>query len=112
MGAAVGAVHTATGAEHSVDLDLAGTMDVTEALNLVFVPREFQPAGDSFDERFRFLGLLLGNREQAEPWSPPDPQTRVLYISLGTIFTDHPEFLSLLHRGLRRRVVAGGDDRG
>lgn len=79
-------------AEHSVDLDLAGTMDVTEALNLVFVPREFQPAGDSFDERFCFLGPLLGNREQAESWSPPDLQTRVLYISLGTIFTDRPEF--------------------
>ncbi|MGH3670139.1 MAG: macrolide family glycosyltransferase [Pseudonocardiaceae bacterium] len=78
--------------EHGVDLDVASTMNVAEALNLVFVPREFQPAGDSFDERFRFLGPLLGNREQAEPWSPPDPQTQVLYISLGTIFTDQPEF--------------------
>jgi MGT family glycosyltransferase len=79
-------------AEHGVELDLAGTMDVTEALNLVFVPREFQPTGDSFDQRFRFLGPLLGNREQAQPWSPPDPEARVLFISLGTIFTDHPEF--------------------
>lgn len=78
--------------EHGVDLDVAGTMDVAETLNLVFVPREFQPAGHSFDERFRFLGPLLGNREQAQPWSPPDPQARVLFISLGTIFTDHPEF--------------------
>lgn len=79
-------------AEHGVVLDFAGTMGATEALNLVFVPREFQPAGDSFDERFRFLGPLLGNREQAEPWSPPDPEVRLLFISLGTIFTDHPEF--------------------
>ncbi|MGH3588777.1 MAG: macrolide family glycosyltransferase [Pseudonocardia sp.] len=78
--------------EHGVELDLAGTMDVTEALNLVFVPREFQPAGDSFDERFRFLGPLLGNREQTQPWSPPDPGARVLFISLGTIFTNHLEF--------------------
>lgn len=79
-------------AEHGVELDFASTMGATEALNLVFVPREFQPAGDSFDERFRFLGPLLGNREQAESWSPPDPEAPVLFISLGTIFTDHPEF--------------------
>jgi MGT family glycosyltransferase len=79
-------------AEFGVELDVAGTMDVTEALNLVFIPREFQPAGDTFDDRFRFLGPLLGRREQHEPWSPPHPGRPVLYISLGTIFTDHPEF--------------------
>ena len=79
-------------AEHGVGLDVAGTMDVAEALNLVFVPREFQPAGDSFDERFWFLGPLLGNRERAQPWSPSDSRARVLFISLGTIFTDHLEF--------------------
>ncbi|WP_448611172.1 macrolide family glycosyltransferase [Geodermatophilus sp. URMC 60] len=79
-------------AEHGVDLDVAGTMDVPEAVNLVFIPREFQPAGDSFDERFHFLGPLLGRREQQEPWSPPDPHAPVLYISLGTIFTDNPAF--------------------
>lgn len=79
-------------ARYGVELDVAATMDVTEALNLVFLPREFQPAGDSFDERFCFLGPLLGDREQREPWSPPDPEAPVLFISLGTIFTDHPEF--------------------
>jgi MGT family glycosyltransferase len=79
-------------ADYGVELDFAGRMDMTETLNLVFVPREFQPTGDSFDDRFRFLGPMLGNREQAEPWSPPDPVTPVLFISLGTIFTDHPEF--------------------
>ncbi|OZM80206.1 macrolide family glycosyltransferase [Pseudonocardia sp. MH-G8] len=79
-------------AEHGVDLDVAGTMDVTEAVNLVFVPREFQPFGDTFDERFHFLGPLLGRREQREPWSPPDPARPVLYVSLGTIFTEQPEF--------------------
>jgi MGT family glycosyltransferase len=78
--------------EHGVDLDVAGTMNVTEAVNLVFIPREFQPAGDSFDDRFHFLGPLIGRREQREPWSPPDPHAPVLYVSLGTIFTDNPAF--------------------
>lgn len=79
-------------AEHAVALDVAGTMDVTEAVNLVFVPRELQPAGETFDDRFHFLGPLLGRREQREPWSPPEQGRPVLYISLGTIFTDRPEF--------------------
>jgi MGT family glycosyltransferase len=79
-------------AEYGVEIDVAGTMDVTEALNLVFIAREFQPEGDSFDDRFRFLGPLLGRREQQEPWSPPDPGRPLLYVSLGTIFTDRPEF--------------------
>ncbi|PSK86927.1 MGT family glycosyltransferase [Murinocardiopsis flavida] len=82
-------------AEYGVHVDFAATMDVTEALNLVFVPREFQFAGESFDERFHFLGPLLGDREQEQPWSPPGPAgpaDPVLYISLGTILTDRPEF--------------------
>ncbi len=35
-------------AQYGVELDFAATMDVTEALNLVFLPREFQPVGGSF----------------------------------------------------------------
>jgi MGT family glycosyltransferase len=79
-------------AEYGVDLDVATTMDVIEDLNLVFVPRAFQPAGESFDARFRFLGPMLGDRENAESWSPPHPDLPVLFISLGSIFTDRPEF--------------------
>ena len=81
--------------EHGVDLDVAATMDVTEDLNLVFVPRAFQPAGETFDGRFRFLGPVLGDRENAESWSPPHPELPVLFISLGSIFTDHTHFYRL-----------------
>lgn len=77
---------------YGVELDFAATMDVTEALNLVFLPREFQPAGESFDARFRFLGPMLGDREQREPWSPTRLDLPLLFVSLGSIFTDHPEF--------------------
>lgn len=81
-------------AEHGVQLDIADTMDVPEALNLVCIPREFQPAGDSFDERFCFLGPLTGARERTEEWKPPASTPPVLYVALGTIFTEHPEFYS------------------
>lgn len=79
-------------AEHGVELDPAHLMERTEKLNLVFIPREFQPAGDTFDARFHFIGPSLGSREQDEPWSPADPNAPVLYISLGTVFNDRPEF--------------------
>jgi MGT family glycosyltransferase len=81
-------------AAHGVDLDVAATMDVTEELNLVFVPRAFQPAGDTFDDRFRFLGPMIGEREHVQSWASPHPELPLLYISLGSIFTDNPGFYS------------------
>jgi MGT family glycosyltransferase len=79
-------------AAYDVDLDVAGTMDVTEDLNLVFVPRAFQPAGDSFDDRFRFLGAMIGEREREQTWASPNPELPLLYVSLGSIFTENPGF--------------------
>ncbi|KIZ16503.1 macrolide family glycosyltransferase [Streptomyces natalensis] len=79
-------------AEHGVVLNPENVLDATEDLNLVFIPRQFQPAGDTFDERFQFIGPSVGNREHAEPWSPADPEAPFLFISLGTVFNDRPEF--------------------
>ncbi|GAA0529521.1 putative UDP-glucosyltransferase YjiC [Saccharopolyspora subtropica] len=61
------------------------------ALNLVFLPREFQLAGDTFDERFRFLGPLLGQRAD-QHWQPRDPHAPLLLVSLGTAFNNRPDF--------------------
>jgi UDP:flavonoid glycosyltransferase YjiC (YdhE family) len=79
-------------AGNGVDLDVAATLDVVEDLNLVFVPRAFQPAGDSFDHRFRFLGAMIGERGHAQSWSSPHPELPLLHVSLGSIFTDNPGF--------------------
>ncbi|WEB44829.1 glycosyl transferase [Streptomyces yunnanensis] len=78
-------------AEHGVALDPANLLDVAAERNLVFIPREFQPAGDTFDERYHFIGPSLGSRAD-EPWSPRDPEAPVLFISLGTVFNNRPEF--------------------
>ncbi|MEW1657641.1 macrolide family glycosyltransferase [Streptomyces sp. NPDC093707] len=78
-------------AEFGVPLDPANLLDVPTEVNLVSIPREFQPAGDSFDERFHFIGPSVGSREN-EPWSPPDPEAPVLFVSLGTVFNDRPDF--------------------
>jgi dTDP-L-oleandrosyltransferase len=60
-----------------------------EDLNLVFIPRAFQYAGDTFDEHFTFVGPCLEGR--SGHWTPPDDRPVVL-VSLGTNFNDHPEF--------------------
>jgi len=73
-------------------------------LNLVFVPRDFQIAGDSFDHRYRFLGPALGSRADAQGWQPPADGSPVLFISLGTAFNDRPDFFD-------RCIEAFGDSR-
>ncbi|MFD7735775.1 macrolide family glycosyltransferase [Kitasatospora phosalacinea] len=59
--------------------------------SLVFLPREFQLAGDTFDERFHFVGPSLSSRQNAGKWTPRSPGP-VLLVSLGTVFNDRPEF--------------------
>jgi MGT family glycosyltransferase len=59
-------------------------------LNLVLFPRSFQFEGDTFDDRFLFVGPALEGRRD-DRWTPPDDR-RVLLISLGTSFNNHPEW--------------------
>lgn len=61
-----------------------------EDLNIVFLPRIFQPAAETFDERFVFVGPCLGHREEAtnglrNRLLAPSALTTI-YISLGTLF--------------------------
>lgn len=63
-----------------------------EKLALIFLPREFHFDGDTFDDRFVFVGPCLGDRSAFQgSWSytGDDP---VLFISLGTAFTGWSEF--------------------
>ncbi len=65
-----------------------------EQLNIVFIPRFFQPMEETFDERFLFVGPPILPRYQETPF--PLDQLRddlpLLYISLGSIATNQPEF--------------------
>ncbi|GGU03780.1 macrolide family glycosyltransferase [Actinomadura citrea] len=73
--------------------DRAGEFaDRVEDLNLVFVPREFQIAADTFDERFAFVGRSAAHEERPGTWRPPEDGSPVVLISLGTTFNDHPDF--------------------
>jgi len=77
-------------------LDMRDFFTHSEALNVVFLPRAFQPAGETFDERFVFVGPSIGRRLDA----PAFPLERLegqptLFISLGTAANNRPDFYTL-----------------
>jgi MGT family glycosyltransferase len=57
---------------------------------VVFVSRSFQPAGETFDDRYVFAG------PPGEPgpgqWTPPADGRAVVLITLGTTVNDQPSF--------------------
>ncbi|GLY36334.1 glycosyl transferase [Amycolatopsis sp. NBRC 101858] len=62
------------------------------AAQLVFLPRAFQFAGDTFDERYHFVGPALGERAFQGGWTPPADGRDVVYISFGTAYNDRAGF--------------------
>lgn len=52
--------------------------------NIVFLPRAFQVAGDTFDDRYAFVGPCLDDRAGTEQWTPPEGWERILLVSLGS----------------------------
>lgn len=64
-----------------------------EDLNIVFMPKLWQPHGETFDARCVFVGPCLGSRLNHETL-PPEILLRrpLLFISLGSVFNDQPEF--------------------
>jgi MGT family glycosyltransferase len=77
-------------AAHGVALQRGVGLGAPASLNIVFIPREFQPAADTFDDRFRFVGPSPAAREDDPGWAPPEGP--VLFVSLGTAFNDRPAF--------------------
>lgn len=74
-------------AEHGVELDPWSTVEAPEECSVVFLPREFQPHGETFDETFHFVGPVLGSR-LAQEWSPRRTDLPLLYVSLGSVMSD------------------------
>ena len=70
---------------------------------LVLVPRVMQPNADRVDERiFTFVGPIFGDRADQGSWTRPADAGDVLLVSLGSAFTEHPDFY-------RRCAEAFGD---
>jgi MGT family glycosyltransferase len=83
-----------------------------EPLTIVAIPRAYQPGGDSFDDRYLFVGPSLRDEGATDfPISPADGRPLVL-VSLGTVASDKPAFFRAALDGLAARpwraVVATG----
>ena len=59
--------------------------------HLVFLPRAFQYAGDTFGPPYAFVGPCLTPRPSEGSWQPP-PGRDVVLIALGTAYHDRTEF--------------------
>ncbi|MFI8091867.1 macrolide family glycosyltransferase [Streptomyces sp. NPDC086080] len=61
--------------------------------NVVFLPKAFQIAPETFDDRFAFIGPCLDDTPAPDDWRPPEGR-RVLLLSLGSSHTpDQADFL-------------------
>ena len=61
---------------------------------LVYLPREFQYAGDTFGAHYAFVGPCLVDRPSDGEWRPPPGRDgrRVVLIALGTAYHDRADF--------------------
>lgn len=64
-----------------------------QPLNIIFTSRLFQLAGEHFDERYQFVGPSIGRRSEPTDFDLGQLGTAPLvYISMGTVFNDLPDF--------------------
>ncbi|WP_103334873.1 macrolide family glycosyltransferase [Amycolatopsis sp. CA-126428] len=82
---------TGYAAEYGVDdASLVRLYEGRHEVNLVFVPKRFQPAAETFGAGYTFVGPPAGAAADHD-WSPPDGK-RVVLVTLGTTVNDRPEF--------------------
>jgi MGT family glycosyltransferase len=76
---------------------------------IVFLPRAFQYAGDTFGDGYAFVGPCVNDRPATGNWAPPGDGRPVALISLGTsAYNQRPEFFRDCARafdGLHWQVV-------
>jgi MGT family glycosyltransferase len=80
--------------DFGVPVDKVAAAGAVAPLNLVFIPREFQIAGETFDSSFHFVGPAIGARLETSSWEPPSDGSPVLFVSLGTAVNDRPDFFA------------------
>ncbi|GAA2095846.1 macrolide family glycosyltransferase [Brevibacterium salitolerans] len=80
---------------------------------IVTLPREFQPAGDTFGAGYTFVGPVLTDRTHQGEWNPPAAAKPVLLVSLGTAYHDRPDFFRMIAQSAAGRpwhvVMSIGD---
>ncbi|MEU9124681.1 macrolide family glycosyltransferase [Streptomyces sp. NPDC048506] len=59
---------------------------------LLYMPRSFQYAGDTFDDRHHFVGPCSPRAAFHGTWQPPEGDRPLVMVSLGTLYNERPEF--------------------
>lgn len=75
------------------DFDMSDFYSHSEKLNIIYMPRAFHPSAELFDEKYMFIGPPLFQETQDLP-GRRESKERTLYISLGTVYNDRPEFFN------------------
>ena len=74
-------------------IELTDLFATEEELNIVALPREFQPNAEALDERYVFVGPCIAPRSDGSGFPLDKLAGRpLLYISLGTVFNTDPRF--------------------
>jgi MGT family glycosyltransferase len=86
-----------------------------EPLNIVALPRAFQPGGEFFDESYAFVGSCVPAQRTVVdfPYERLGQQP-IIYISLGTVFNTSSTFFRTclnVFRGMDQHVVIACGDR-
>ncbi|MFF3710799.1 macrolide family glycosyltransferase [Streptomyces phaeochromogenes] len=59
---------------------------------LLYMPRHFQYAGDTFDEQHHFVGPCAPRASIHGTWEPPRDGRPLVMVSMGTLYNKRPEF--------------------
>lgn len=84
---------------------------------MVFLPRSFQPFGETFGDGHAFVGPCSEPTPADPAWAPaPGDGRPMVFVSLGTVVNDRPEFFRLCAEAFAdlpwRVVLAVGDALG
>jgi MGT family glycosyltransferase len=77
------------------DVSLQQFMRHVANLHIAFYPKSFQFAGETFDDRFAFVGPNADDNVGAGSWTPPSDGKPVLLVSLGTSVHRRPGFFRM-----------------
>lgn len=75
-----------------IDLPIRTFWEEIDDLCVVFVPRAFQPRGETFDDRFVFTGPSFTPEWLESRWEPPAGDPPILLVTLGSTWNEHPTF--------------------
>jgi MGT family glycosyltransferase len=91
---------------HVSSFDMTYMSAHDEQRSIVFIPKAFQPAGGSLDERrYIFVGPSVLSRQETNdfPLGKLSNERPILYISLGTVFSNQSGFFKMCFEAFDRQ---------